>query len=711
MASSSSFSSLSSSPHTCSHCQQVQVAFSEDVFLRYLPTNWGDRQPLPFNGPVDGSKVVAGALAGCEFFEWTLHEIRKFYTEQELSTDWTLTPYVYVGMLTRYPDIPFLGFWWMNKSTQMNLSTFALQTVVEDSSDNIAASYVWQRPSMKSVSSPDAFERIKTWLNTCHESHEQCSRYKSPFMPSNVISITNPNTGNKSDPPAVRLIHNPPSAPYAALSYCWGGDQPVKATKATVDDLTQGIDYRQLPKAIQDAITTTQAIGLQYLWVDALCIVQDDPVLMASEIAQMCQIYQTAHVTISAARSSACTQGFLDDITIPDKNSPAFRLTLLNPNDPSAAPGFIICFPKQLQDPVEYRAWTLQERLMSPRVLKFSQDETVMMCLESAVSGDDGLPYYMYRPGKREMSDYWHASHDQDIKLMNHFHERLLSQEHTDALWVQLVTEFCGRLITNRDDQILAISGIASHFGRLWRTGGGKYMAGLWEEQFPGALMWYTDGLHEEIKGSRDYLGPTWSWISVGQGISYYGVDRWTGASTHRTCDPDFQLLDANIELENEASQFGALMEGCSITVRGWMRKVEWVPATSFMTPCPPPPPMTGSRADRDSTGEEEEEMLAETWPDRLEYVANRQRFVVWCLQVANFDPDTQDGPYGLILMETTSHTVTRGHDKVVFKRMGLFAYSRRSLKGRYPDTSIEDYEEQQRTWIGKAELRDITIE
>ncbi|PQE20746.1 heterokaryon incompatibility protein [Rutstroemia sp. NJR-2017a BBW] len=104
-----------------------------------------------------------------------------------------------------------------------------------------------------------------------------------------------------------------PAAPYACLSYCWGTDldNNVKTLKANLKQHLDGILISVLPKTIQDAVLVCQRLGIRYLWVDALCIIQDDEEDWENESIQMCDIYSGSHITIAAHRVESCKQGFL----------------------------------------------------------------------------------------------------------------------------------------------------------------------------------------------------------------------------------------------------------------------------------------------------------------------------------------------------------------------------------------------------------------
>lgn len=105
--------------------------------------------------------------------------------------------------------------------------------------------------------------------------------------------------------------HGDRNVRYAALSYCWGGDQVGKTTKANVAPRAQVFSLKDQTKSIRDAVAVARELGFQYLWIDSLCIVQNDNEDMARELGRMHHVYQNAHLTISAARSKASKDGFL----------------------------------------------------------------------------------------------------------------------------------------------------------------------------------------------------------------------------------------------------------------------------------------------------------------------------------------------------------------------------------------------------------------
>lgn len=109
----------------------------------------------------------------------------------------------------------------------------------------------------------------KTWLRGCVQDHVECRSRQEFKLPRRVIDVH-----GKSP----HLFIPPPESTgkWVALSHCWGEGNTYKTTRETLEALQHGLDWESLPQTYRDAIMVTRALGYQYLWIDSLCIVQDD---------------------------------------------------------------------------------------------------------------------------------------------------------------------------------------------------------------------------------------------------------------------------------------------------------------------------------------------------------------------------------------------------------------------------------------------------
>ena len=219
-------------------------------------------------------------------------------------------------------------------------------------------------------------------IQACEASHHKCPYGKSTFTPSRLLRLVQCPDGSL----CVVLQDTPKGGDYTkadrytSLSYCWGGHQEFQLNAHTEATLINGIPVSSLPQTLRDAVFVTYNLGLQFIWVDCLCIRQDNPQDIALEIAQMPQVYTNSFITISAARARHSNEGFLHDISSPPISEPAFRLPFACPGGEL---GSVILSTGLVKSPISERAWTLQEYVLSRRVLQFTDAGLHWTCREA----------------------------------------------------------------------------------------------------------------------------------------------------------------------------------------------------------------------------------------------------------------------------------------------------------------------------------------
>jgi hypothetical protein len=221
------------------------------------------------------------------------------------------------------------------------------------------------------------------WLQPCRRNHgSACWTESRPTLKGlRVIDIQDM---------AVRLA--PDFCKYAVLSYCWGGAKTTLLMKDTVHILAQAqsLSTNILPNTIVDAIDVTRNAGVRYLWVDALCIVQDDPVMLQSHIPQMARIQEQGIFTIVAAAADNADNG-LAGVRPGTRTIIKDMITLHNlslivaPVPPHLDHGEQMVLDVRGHSRFgafrwRSRAWTLQEELFSRRRLYFGADRLLWQC-------------------------------------------------------------------------------------------------------------------------------------------------------------------------------------------------------------------------------------------------------------------------------------------------------------------------------------------
>ncbi|KAF1919017.1 heterokaryon incompatibility protein-domain-containing protein [Ampelomyces quisqualis] len=134
---------------------------------------------------------------------------------------------------------------------------------------------------------------LDNWIAQCGRSHSHCTLTKANTLPKRVLQLS-------ADTVCIREY--PQShATYACLSHCWGTTGPkLKLTSTTYDRLTEGVPISDLPATFRDAVSVCQSLRISFLWLDALCIKQDDIDDWMQTAAQMASIYENAYVTLGA---------------------------------------------------------------------------------------------------------------------------------------------------------------------------------------------------------------------------------------------------------------------------------------------------------------------------------------------------------------------------------------------------------------------------
>ncbi|KAF4973110.1 hypothetical protein FZEAL_9419 [Fusarium zealandicum] len=341
---------------------------------------------------------------------------------------------------------------------------------------------LWAEPAIKpTLDSDEAFSRYRRLLDDCIDSHPECRNVRSMPPPSRLIDVRR-----------FQLVSSASfqAAPtWAALSYCWGGPQTTQTCKQNIADRYKAIQLRSLPRTLQDAILVCQKLDIPYLWIDSICIVQDDEVDKAEEINKMPNIFQGALVTICASRASSCDQGFLGDLS---PFEPATALPLKCSQDDydfmqvadSNRPSF---------DPLKERAWAFQERLLSSRILDYQERTVTVKCRRFEKSHKDFGP---------------------TLEASLSFHPESATEVGMGQLWGQLVHEYSERLLTFPGDRLVAMAAIAERFAEMYGLGPADYVAGFWKPTMAEDLMWRQ--WPREKSNERESLGvaPSWSWAS-----------------------------------------------------------------------------------------------------------------------------------------------------------------------------------------------------
>lgn len=315
--------------------------------------------------------------------------------------------------------------------------------------------------------------------------------------------------------------------PYLILSYCWGqGNTSAKTTNYNLMKRLQEISVDELPKTIQDAILVTRMMGFQYIWIDAICIIQatdGEAGDFTSEAPKMGDYYANADCCISASLASDSSEGFLTQR--PLARFPIIQDIILKFSDSPSTPSNSLFLwahqrhynlKKTLTDtPLMKRGWYQQELMLSRRILHWTFHGLYLQC-QSSICLEGSL-------------EVWSNCLSPDVSLDPEFSSRnvfdpreVLALPYDRILafdgWCRLVENFSKRELTFESDRLYAIHGIACV---LVQRFGAEYFYGLFRRHLAQGLAWARDSnfvvsatLDKPFKPSRRTEYPTWCWAS-----------------------------------------------------------------------------------------------------------------------------------------------------------------------------------------------------
>lgn len=175
-------------------------------------------------------------------------------------------------------------------------------------------------------------------------------------------------------------------AEYLALSHCWGTTPGFTARRSNIDALKTGFRPSSLPATLRDAIILTRAWGFRYLWIDSLCIVQDDPTDWERESQNMHIVYTGATIVVAASSASSDQAGFLHDRWPSEASIASSRTNLCGVVATLPVRSYMDGFPQSI---LFSRAWTLQERLLACRVVHVHESRLFLEC-KTAMTLEEG---------------------------------------------------------------------------------------------------------------------------------------------------------------------------------------------------------------------------------------------------------------------------------------------------------------------------------
>ena len=405
--------------------------------------------------------------------------------------------------------------------------------------------------------SDESLTLMKGWIDDCQRRHELCMK-----MPHQQVG--GPKRLLQCLPDGVRVVETQSRTQrcdYIALSYCWGDGTAVKMTTQETADLHhQRIPDESLPPLYREVVALARGLSISYLWIDALCIIQDSDKDREEEMMQMSKIYSGALVVVVAASAESPLDSLLrvkpqsgQTHTWGTASPIRYKEMDLDVKFRKRPRGAHLFEDATKLTPIAKRAWCFQEKLLASRCLVFCEDEVVWECQSCCLCECGGKQEHFYLE-----KGPWKGPHRQMLLplaenepfqldgTLRHFADA----EAAYSFWENAVENYSRRALTLKTDRLPAISAIASIVAEAT---GDRYLAGLWRNDLLDGLAWYVSkGFErEEPIPHWKYIAPTWSWVSLQRSVCYF-LPRGFKPRHPDDADLEASVLDAWTALEGQ---------------------------------------------------------------------------------------------------------------------------------------------------------------
>lgn len=375
-------------------------------------------------------------------------------------------------------------------------------------------------------------------LSNCLEHHNSCGlaatqQPETVELPSRVISLQH-DAGVLS----AKLVETKGlKGAYCALSHCWGPEDkhPPKTTRKNISNHLASIPWSELPSTFRDALNLVSALGFKYLWIDSLCIIQDDKKDWEHEAVRMSSVYRKAFLVIAAVASKDSTEGLVGPQLLP----PTFRcpITVHNGPDQSIQQANILPIPggsnPTIEGPLRERAWAFQEWYLGRRIVFFTSKGVKWKCNEAELDT---------RGNSRDLGLYETYS------------------------WLHCLNQFSEKKLTIPSDRIIALLGIVAEL-QEHRNDSFATKLGVWEHGLAEQLLWR----HSDTP-CYDFPGlPSWCWAAT------EGAKQWVTKlyqDRHRTA------------VVNHSLQTVTLLQSRFLTASGLLIRVTSSSSSCFQGCC-----------------------------------------------------------------------------------------------------------------------------
>ncbi|KAF2215917.1 hypothetical protein CERZMDRAFT_35063, partial [Cercospora zeae-maydis SCOH1-5] len=347
----------------------------------------------------------------------------------------------------------------------------------------------------------------KKWLDLCLSDHALCNQLPATlWRPTRLIYIRTSGRGISACLREASKDEYDPGVRYMTMSHRWFPDALTLLSKETLPRFREEIPIQNLKTSVRNAMHVAKRLGVPYLWVDSLCIVQDDPDELGSEIMAMNQVYGNSFCNLSAASEKNSATGLFFERDPRNCTTYSIPLNLsdtlpLAPVQHSISVSWDVCATELGESSLGSRAWVFQERILSRRNLFFCQRELHWECREAEAceTYPDGEPASSECPNTLPIVDV--------LREVDSINQKAMAFE----MWPSLINAYSNCQMSFSMDRLRALSGVASFCSHII---GDQYLFGLWRSTLPESLLWRVPETATET-GALPDVAPSWSWAHV----------------------------------------------------------------------------------------------------------------------------------------------------------------------------------------------------
>ena len=405
-------------------------------------------------------------------------------------------------------------------------------------------------------------QRARSWLSDCVSHHPSCGEHAQPdYFPPRLLQLLDEDSVGLIETHGIHM-----RGKYATLSYCWGRNpRHLTLNTDTIALLRSGYKISDLAKTFREALQVTRSLGIDFLWIDALCILQSGEGSIEDwqkHLAEMSVVYANCILNIAVDHGEDAEAG-----CFVSRDSDSMKLSVLeilpvkagthgrngdhaktsNEQEVRRLDAYYIwetlrwILPQET--PLISRGWVHQERLLSPRILHFGKKQLAWEC--TAVRASETFP--------KDRDSHVYAS---ELQFSIH--------GSTSEVWHRIIEGYSAASLTNPQDKLPALAGVAKSVSDERGT---KYIAGLFFGDLPRSLVWEHIGPVGSI--ITPYRAPSWSWASREGEVTFWPFLSDRGFVAVARFD------DVILEYVDDSNPFGQVRSGL-MRITAPMVRMSW---------------------------------------------------------------------------------------------------------------------------------------